>query len=205
MEPQAISASTAASANKTSTAVGERFFARGSFGIGLSVGHPALNARDNLFFGKLCIFEAADFRAGECWQSLHVALQKHFNGGIGKPDQTKHDSVAAKRIELVGIGYGKDLFVAETRAIEVLCSRGARKGVLMYMCSGNQRHTHIVADAGIFERNQLSNFGIADVQFLQIFQAAGPHASFVQSPVVSQRMRVAARQKHRQQKEQCEG
>ena len=128
-----------------------------------------------------------------------------MNRGIGKPDQTKHDGVAAKHIELVGIGYGKNLLVAETRVIEALCSCGARKGMLMLMRSGNQGHTHIVADASIFERNQLNNFGIADVQLLQLFQTAGPHASFVQSPVVSQRMRVAAHQKHRQQKEQCEG
>jgi len=56
MEPQAISASTAASANKNQYAVGEPLFARGSFGVGLSVGHPALNARDNLFFRKAVYF-----------------------------------------------------------------------------------------------------------------------------------------------------
>src|SRR5439155_26828826 len=133
MEPREIAAWTAASANKTSPAVGERFFARGSFGIGLSVGHPALNARDNLFFGKLCIFEAADFRTGECWQSLHAALQKHLNGGSGKPDQTKHDSGAAQRVELVGIGYGKNVLVVELRVIEALCSCRARIGILMLL------------------------------------------------------------------------
>jgi len=138
-------------------------------------------ARQSLF-SESCVFLSRPISALESvgnpfmWRCKSIS-----NVGSESPIKTKHDSVAAKRIELVGIGYGKDLFVAETRAIEVLCSRGARKGVLMYMCSGTSATTHIVADAGIFERNQLSNFGIAEVQFLQIFQAAGPHASFVQS------------------------
>ena len=95
-----------------------------------------------------------------------MALQKHLDGGVRKPDQAKHDRIAAERIKLVGVGDGKDLFVAETSAVEALGCRGARKRMRVCMSSGNKRYTHVVTDPGILERNQLSNFRVADVQFL---------------------------------------
>jgi len=88
-------------------------------------------------------------------------------------------------------GDGKNLLIRETRAVQAFCRGGAVKRVPVVVRRGYQLHAHFIADTGIFQRDQLIHFGIANVEFLEVFEAAGPHASLVQLPVVGKRMGMA--------------
>src|SRR5882724_3206923 len=62
--------------DEAGAAVSKGLFARRRFGIGLSVSHAVFDAGDDFPFGKLSVFQAADFRAGQRGKTLHAALQQ---------------------------------------------------------------------------------------------------------------------------------
>jgi len=66
---------TSARVDETGPAVSKCLFARRRFGIGLGVGHAIFDASDDFAFGKLGVFQAADFGAGQRAKAFHAALQ----------------------------------------------------------------------------------------------------------------------------------
>src|SRR5258708_4745520 len=162
------------------------------FVVGLRVGHALIDALEDLFFAKPGIFQAADLRAAHGALTLQSPVQNQIDGGIGKPDQLQHDSIAADGIQLIRFRNFQNYRLGVSRAREVDGGIRAVEGMLMLVRAGNQSYASIVTDPGLLQLHELRDFRIGSVQRFELLDAAGPHPCLVERTIIREQMLIAS-------------
>src|SRR6266853_6449834 len=74
--------------------------------------------------------------------------------------------------------------------------------MLPLVCSGDQGHASVVAQARLLDLNTLRDLGVRGIQFFELLEAAGPHAGLVEWAIIRQDMLLATGQENEHTEEQ---
>jgi len=123
---------------------------------------------------------------------LQASLQDKLDEIIRETDQVERDSITADGIELVRASDLKNLRFGIAGAGEIGGRIATGEWMLSLVSSGHKRDASIVAEPGLLDLDQLSDFGIGGIQGFELFEAAGPHAGLIKRAVVRQDVLLAA-------------
>jgi len=179
-------------ANETRIRMIARFLARGGFLFGLLVGHPLIDALENLFFGESNVFEAADLGTGKRRLPLHAAVKEFLDSRIGETDKPQHHRFSADGVELVRTSDFQNLRVCEACALQIRDGFRAREDVLVRMSSGDEGDAGVIGCAGLLELDELGYFLVRGVQRFELLDAAGPHPGPIERPIVGKNVLLAS-------------
>src|SRR6202042_844458 len=90
-----------------------------------------------------------------------------------------------------------DIRLAITRAKEASNRFGTGEEMMVRVGRGDQYDAAVVADAGVLQVDHLLNFGVGNVERLELLDRAGAHTRLIEWPVVHKRVLVTpAGQEH---------
>src|SRR5690349_2823559 len=91
----------AANAGEAGVGMCKRFLARRGFGLTLRIGHPVLDAINDLFFAEAGVFEGGDGVHRHRRYALQAPVEEPLHSWIGETGDVKHDRIATDGIELI--------------------------------------------------------------------------------------------------------
>ena len=166
-------------------------FAQGCLFFGLLFGYALVDTFEDLLFGEARVLEAADRGGAKCRQALQVALKDNLDGGVRQANQAKHDGVAADRVELICASKADNIGLRVARSQEARNRLGARKWMMVRAGCGNQRDAGVVGDAGMLEADQLLDFGVRNVERLELLDGGRAHPGLIERAIVRERVLMA--------------
>ena len=163
-----------------------------NFFFGLFVGHPSIDAIEDLAFRQTSIFEPRNFGAGHDLLAVQMALKNELNRGVRETDQLERDGVYADGIEQVYVSDIEDLRLGESGTSQIGCRLAADEEMLVNVRGADQLNASVIADPCVLRLKDLGDFWVRYIEPFELLNITGEHARLVEGAVVRERMLMAA-------------